>query len=143
MPQGLVLVRQRQAALLLLGARQDAGVTWKELARIERMHHGSASRVLSDLHRGGEAARLDEKRDGCSVYVLHAHIRDRETLEHHVHPKPSPEDAAVMAARVLAVIAHWGLDDGSPAMRGIAGELRRAVNRPLPTDQPTLGEPHG
>lgn len=128
-----------QAALELLTRRAEAGATWREVAA-ERggMGHGSASRILSDAHRHGTVVRLSERRDGCAVYVLPEHARDRERVPYHVRPAPDREDAAVMAGRVLAVIAHWGLDDGSPAMRGIAGELRRAVNRPSPDDTWTL-----
>lgn len=130
-----------QTAVDLLERRADAGVTWIEVATENgAMGHGSASRVLSDLHRTGRVLRLSERRGGSSVYVLPEHRRDRETVPYK-QPKPPPdrEDAAVMAARVQGVIERWGLDaSAAPAMHGIAADLRAAINRPLPTDQPTL-----
>lgn len=132
-----------QVALELLEQRAEAGVTWREVAAAQRTGtgHGSASRILSDLHRTARVCRLLEQRDGCSVYVLPEHVRDRETRPYPHPPEPplQAEDAAAMAGRVLGVIERWGLDASrSPAMAGLASDLRRAVNRPLPSDQPTL-----
>jgi predicted nucleic acid-binding Zn ribbon protein len=46
-----------------------SGLTWKELSEITGLHHGTASGVLSVLHKSGRIARLKESRDGCKVYV--------------------------------------------------------------------------
>lgn len=144
MPGGVALMSRTkvQVATDLLERRAEAGVTWREVATEQPgIGHGSASRVLSDLHRTNRAVRLEEHRDGCSVYVLPEHARDREVVPYVAHrPTPDREDAAVMAARVLATIERWGLDSGSVSMCALAADLRRAINRPLPTDQPTLGE---
>lgn len=132
---------QAHAATLLLEARKDDGVTWRELAAVEHMHHGSASRVLSDLHRTGHTVRLtDELRDGCAVYVLSQYAGVRRARPYEVRRAPEPEDAAAMAARVLGVVTRWGLDGSRfPTMHALAADLRRAVNRPHPDDVLTLG----
>jgi hypothetical protein len=132
-----------QRAVELLTRRAEVGVTWRELsvAGDVPMGHGSASRVLSDLHRTGAAVRLVERRDRCSVYVLPECAGDRPTVPHGTPAAPPPhsEDAAVMAARVEGVIERWGLDtSASPAMNGLAADLRAAVGRAHADDAPTL-----
>lgn len=57
-----------QAALLLADAG-DAGLTVHELCRKTSWHHGSASRVLHDLHRQHRAVRAPAYRAGCGVYL--------------------------------------------------------------------------
>jgi len=65
---GKTALRQAQA-LNLLGQRQVTGITWKEFSEITGLHHGTASGVLSVLHKAGRIARLKETRKGCKVYV--------------------------------------------------------------------------
>jgi len=65
---GKTALRQAQA-LNLLSQRDMLGLTWKELSQITGLHHGTASGVLSVLHKTGRIARLKESRDGCKVYV--------------------------------------------------------------------------
>ena len=65
---GKTALRQAQA-LNLLGQRQVIGITWKEFSEITGLHHGTASGVLSVLHKTGRIARLKETRKGCKVYV--------------------------------------------------------------------------
>ena len=65
---GKTALRQAQA-LNLLSQRKMWGLTWKELSEITGLHHGTASGVLSVLHKTGRIARLKESRDGCKVYV--------------------------------------------------------------------------
>lgn len=57
-----------QAALLLASAG-DVGLTVHELCRRTGWHHGSASRVLHDLHRQHRAVRALLYRGGCGVYL--------------------------------------------------------------------------
>lgn len=73
--------RQRQT-LALLDSYQASGLTWKELASLLNLHHGSASGVLSVLHKTGHIARLKQIRGGCKVYVLNSWILGRETERH-------------------------------------------------------------
>jgi hypothetical protein len=50
----------RRKPLNLLGQRQVTGITWKEFSEITGLHHGTASGVLSVLHKAGRIARLKE-----------------------------------------------------------------------------------
>ena len=65
---GKTALRQAQA-LELLNANYERGLTWKEFSLITGLHHGTASGVLSVLHKAGRIARLKESRNGCKVYV--------------------------------------------------------------------------
>lgn len=70
----------RQAATLrLLDAAGHRGLTWRELADQLNLHHGSASGVLSVLHKAGRIARLAERRTRCKVYVSIDHVGGRYT----------------------------------------------------------------
>lgn len=65
---GKTAMRQVQA-IELLNANYGRGLTWKEFSLITGLHHGTASGVLSVLHKAGRIARLKESRNGCKVYV--------------------------------------------------------------------------
>lgn len=65
---GKTALRQAQA-LNLLSERTFHGITWKELSEVTGLHHGTASGVLSVLHKAGRIARLKDSRNGCKVYV--------------------------------------------------------------------------
>ncbi len=73
---GRTALRQAQA-LNLLSQRKIAGLTWKEFSEITGLHHGTASGVLSVLHKTGRIARLKESRNGCKVYVDVACVQGR------------------------------------------------------------------
>ena len=73
---GKTALRQAQT-LNLLAQRKLVGITWKELSEITGLHHGTASGVLSVLHKAGRIARLKETRKGCKVYVDVACIQGR------------------------------------------------------------------
>ena len=73
--------QRQQYVLRRLGVRGERGTTVKELREQTGMHHGSASGVLSVLHKTGRIACLDEKRDRCHVYVLPENVGDRTTRE--------------------------------------------------------------
>jgi hypothetical protein len=47
----------------------DRGLTWKDLSEITNWHHGTASGVLSVLHKAGKIERLKQTRDKCAIYV--------------------------------------------------------------------------
>jgi len=65
---GKTALRQAQA-LNLLAQRKFHGMTVRELSELTGLHHGSASGVLSVLHKVGRIARLKESRNGRKVYV--------------------------------------------------------------------------
>ena len=74
---------QRQAFVIrYLDALGPHGATWQELATATGLHHGSASGVLSVLHKEGLIARLSNRRNRCKVYVGLDHVHGRETEPH-------------------------------------------------------------
>lgn len=79
--------RQRQA-LESLDLALTRGRTWRELADEYGWHHGTASGVLSVLHREGVIARLSTSRQRCKVYVLPEYVAGRETERHGRKPRP-------------------------------------------------------
>lgn len=73
---------KQTAALRALNDAGWDGLTWRELAAIINAHHGTASGVLSVLHKEGLINRLTERRDRCKVYVLPSHTHWRSTEPH-------------------------------------------------------------
>lgn len=71
------LRRRQTAALAMLADEKEHGATWREVAAAIGAHHGSASGVLSNLHKAGRIARLSEKRKRCKVYVLPDYVAGR------------------------------------------------------------------
>ena len=51
------------------------GMTWKELAEGTGWHHGTASGVLSVLHKSGAIVRTVKVRNRCKIYV-HQNFKD-------------------------------------------------------------------
>lgn len=52
------------------------GMTWKELATGTGWHHGTASGVLSVLHKSGAIVRTIKSRNRCKIYV-HQNYKDQ------------------------------------------------------------------
>lgn len=71
--------RNQKKALDLLAQRLSLGMTWKEFSEVTGLHHGTASGVLSVLHKTERIARLKESRNHCKVYVSLNWIQNRET----------------------------------------------------------------
>lgn len=74
--------KRQKLALAIIESTLHDGVTWKELASLMNLHHGSASGVLSVLHKTGHIARLTDTRHGCKVYVAMNWIQGRKTETH-------------------------------------------------------------
>ena len=69
---------------MVLSELQDAGThgaTWRDIALALELHHGQASAALSVLHREGLIARLEERRNKCSIYVLPEFVAGRQTAD--------------------------------------------------------------
>jgi hypothetical protein len=81
---------QQRTTEILLDFNEDYGLTWKELSLHTGWHHGTASGVLSVLHKAGKIARLTERRGRCRVYVHPHYINGRETDSQGRKPKPCP-----------------------------------------------------
>ena len=56
------------------------GMTWKELAEGTGWHHGTASGVLSVLHKSGAIVRTIKVRNRCKIYV-HQNFKDQVSHE--------------------------------------------------------------
>lgn len=69
----------QRETIRFLQEQKQFGVTWKELADEFGWHHGTASGVLSVLHKDEQIARLLSKRDKCRVYVHPDYVDGRET----------------------------------------------------------------
>jgi hypothetical protein len=72
--------RQKQT-LLDLARVGTRGLTWKELGELRGWHHGQSSGCLSVLHLENLVARLAERRNRCSVYVLPEFVNGRKITE--------------------------------------------------------------
>ena len=70
--------------------RGISGTTWKEIADLSVLHHGTVSGALSVLHKEGKISRLLEKRNRCRVYVLNEYVSGRETDSQGRKPKECP-----------------------------------------------------
>jgi len=71
--------RRQKAVLAYLAIRGVYGATWRDVSAVLTIHHGSASGVLSNLHKAGRITRLKEARQRCKVYVLNEHVGGRDT----------------------------------------------------------------
>jgi len=76
---GTTSYRQRKVRMFIEAAG-ERGMTWAEVAEACRLHHGQASGALSSLHRAGKIARLNERRNRCSVYVMPDQVAGREAV---------------------------------------------------------------
>ena len=81
---------RQQAALTVIAASANDGVTWAELAASYKWHHGQASSVLSVLHKTGHIVRLTKRRGRSAVYVLPEWVQGRETSEYAANKKKCP-----------------------------------------------------
>lgn len=116
-----------EAAREWLEAAGTRGLTWLDYAELTGSHHGSASGMLSRLHKDGDALRLAEKRDGQSVYVAPEFRGDRDI----VAPRPPRAAAPASPAEVpnLEAIRRDAYAEGVAAGRAHEREmgLRRAA----------------
>jgi hypothetical protein len=79
-------LNNQQLALHLLKKAGTDGLTWKELSEATGMHHGTASGVLSILHKEGAAARRVFTRMRCKIYI-HQDYKDLVITEAYVIKK--------------------------------------------------------
>jgi hypothetical protein len=77
---GLTGKRQKET-LAFVTSRLWEGVTWKDVANHLNVHHGTASGVLSVLHKSGHLARLQETRGRCAIYVHPDYVHGRDIAE--------------------------------------------------------------
>lgn len=77
-------LNNQQLALLLLKKAGANGLTWKEVATATGWHHGTASGVLSVLHKSDAIVRTIKIRNKCKVYV---HQNYKDQVMHEVYKK--------------------------------------------------------
>lgn len=65
---GRTAKRQKDTLRHVLYSTKE-GITWKELSDLTGWHHGTASGVLSVLHKAGKIERLRLTRNKCAIYV--------------------------------------------------------------------------
>jgi hypothetical protein len=75
---GTTLKRQNKI-LDYLDKRGEIGATWKEIEQEFGYHHGTASGLLSTLHKTSHIARLTKRRSRCKIYVLPEYVGDNLT----------------------------------------------------------------
>jgi DNA-binding MarR family transcriptional regulator len=73
-------LNNQQKALYILKKANLYGMTWKELADLIGIHHGTASGVLSVLHQSGAIVRTIKTRNRCKIYV-HQDYKDQVMYE--------------------------------------------------------------
>jgi DNA-binding MarR family transcriptional regulator len=79
---GTTANRQTLTLRIIWDEAQYDGITWAELSEKTGWHHGSASGVLSVLHKEGLIERLKgSKRNKCAIYVSPVHVNGREITE--------------------------------------------------------------
>jgi hypothetical protein len=139
---------RREQALAFLATQGVRGGTWKELAEHLGIHHGSASSVLSLLHKNGRISCLaEDRRDRSHVYVLPDLVGGRPTRARGRGPGKTPDenwqqgyDAAMAQTQVgeppnldavremayLDGIGRGRIQEAAEVMR-IVAEMRRAI----------------
>ena len=75
---GTTANRQTLTLRIIWEEAKYEGITWKELSDRTGWHHGSASGVLSVLHKEGLIVRLKDRRGKCAIYISPAHVNGRE-----------------------------------------------------------------
>lgn len=73
-------LNHQQQALHMLKRAATTGLTWKDIATTTGWHHGTASGVLSVLHKSGAIVRTIKIRNRCKVYV-HQDYKDQVMYE--------------------------------------------------------------
>ena len=76
---GVTNLRQKQT-IVHLNHNESRGLTWRDLSEITNWHHGTASGVLSVLHKAGIIIRLKETRNRCAIYVTPEWRQGREIV---------------------------------------------------------------
>lgn len=94
-PKRRKLIDRGLDALIATGSD---GLTYEDLGRILNRGHGSASSVLSNLHRTGAAVRLVETRNGCGVYVIPGNVQGRATVAYRSQRKGPDREQVTRAA---------------------------------------------
>jgi hypothetical protein len=82
--------KRQLEVIVILRALGPRGATWAEVSNYTGHHHGTVSGALSALHKEKRIARLTERRNRCSIYVMPEYVEDRETQEQGRRPLSPP-----------------------------------------------------
>lgn len=93
--------RRQRLTHAFLAERGEHGGTWLELGEATGMHHGAASAQLSNLHKHGRIARLNERRDRSKVYVSLDNVNGRATEAH------GRTTTAALTDEFAALVREW------------------------------------
>jgi DNA-binding PadR family transcriptional regulator len=85
---GITGARQKQVYEMVSSAA-STGLTDREVQDALRIGHGASSAALTRLQKTGFLTRLKEQRNGNEIYVLPAHVGDREVA----HYRPNTTSA--------------------------------------------------
>lgn len=86
------------------------GLTTSEAVELLGMSAGTVSGQLSGMNRTGMAARLNDRRNGQSVYVLPRYVNGRETIPFRGHKTEAP--APVVESDEVRAAYRRGYRDG-------------------------------
>jgi hypothetical protein len=129
LPPAPSVVSSTDRLLIMLNATRERGMTWRDVAAVTETNHGSASGLLSRLHKAGLIARLAEEREGSKVYVAPHWVLGRETEK----PSKSADNLLMddMAAMLRSIPAKCRHQFWHPRCRSceIRNLLRRYDNR--------------
>lgn len=98
--------KRQQAVINELRSAGAYGAIWRDIALALGLHHGQASAALSVLHREGVIARLNEKRNKCSIYVLPEFVNGRSVSDS-AKTQASINANAIKAIRALHVEGEY------------------------------------
>lgn len=143
-PTTIAAPRQQRRVYEAVYAHGKAGATSTEAAQRTRLTHGATSAALTRLHRAGHLARLTERRNGSTVYVIPDWTAGRP-----VAPASTPRtrrltpQQALVAARATACHHHQvsvalpGLKTDDHGTHFTVMEVRCACGH-VPTDSEDL-----
>lgn len=124
----MIIQGRSETILDMLAVSGTVGVTWKEVADHLNVHHGSASSVLSNLHRDGQVVRLVDKREGSSIYVLPKFVNGRAKVSYKANKKIE-KVPVTQTKTVVRYVDHQEWEplatdkDGSVVLRKLDGSL--------------------
>lgn len=108
--------------LIMLNATQERGMTWRDVAAVFEMGHGSASGLLSRAHKAKLIVRLAEEREGSRIYVTPDWVMDRTTeAAQQSSDNRLLGDMAAMLSRIPAKCRHqeWRMNCRSCEIRAL------------------------
>jgi hypothetical protein len=121
-------------ALDFIRARGRTGGTVAEYRGLYGHHHGIASSRLSNLHRCGLVALLEERRGGCGIYILPEHVQPGEaTVPHRSNKKAQEADSMIRKESTSIARAIRDTEIDAPEKALVALNVAKAIAPNYPT----------